>query len=228
MPDGAAPKQILSLGGRFGYEDQGQTPNTQLTCIDFGEAKMIFEDRGLVDGKTMKVTNEFYTTEGVVKAGKFFPGGKGQGEPIENAPARYIGNAADFPQFRRLCATPRSKRISGRDRGRASIVDARPFWATFPIAWDKLFPSTSGRKAFGGDKAAHEAFERMKEHLTDAAKLDLATSNYRLGRTLSLRRPRRTIRRRRRGQPIAHTGDIASHSSFQSRSSGLWNNYSGK
>ena len=34
MPDGAKPKSVVSLGGRFGYKDQGETPNTQLTLID--------------------------------------------------------------------------------------------------------------------------------------------------------------------------------------------------
>ena len=37
MPEGAAPQSIVSLGGRFGYQDQGQTPNTQLTAYDFGD-----------------------------------------------------------------------------------------------------------------------------------------------------------------------------------------------
>ncbi len=82
MPEGAVPRSVISLGGRFGYKDQGQTPNTQLTVIDFGEAKLFFEDRGLVDAKTTKVTNEFYTTEGVIKDGKFFPKGKNKGESL--------------------------------------------------------------------------------------------------------------------------------------------------
>ena len=54
MPDGAVPTSVISLGGRFGYKDQGQTPNTQLTVIDFGGPKIIFEDRGLVNGKTAR------------------------------------------------------------------------------------------------------------------------------------------------------------------------------
>ncbi len=83
MPEGAAPKSVISLGGRFGYKDQGQTPNTQLTIIDFGGPKLFFEDRGLVTRKTGKVTNEFYTELGVIKDGKFFPKGKKEGEPLE-------------------------------------------------------------------------------------------------------------------------------------------------
>ena len=44
-----AADKVWSLGGRFGYEDQGQTPNTQMAVLDFGDVLLVFEVRGLVD-----------------------------------------------------------------------------------------------------------------------------------------------------------------------------------
>src|SRR5438128_8078462 len=41
------PTSVLSLGGRFGYEDDGQTPNTQIAFMDYGDSHLIFEVRGL-------------------------------------------------------------------------------------------------------------------------------------------------------------------------------------
>jgi predicted dehydrogenase len=41
------PRQVLSLGGRFGYEDDGFTPNTQLIYLDYEPAPIIFEVKGL-------------------------------------------------------------------------------------------------------------------------------------------------------------------------------------
>ncbi|MEN8117360.1 MAG: Gfo/Idh/MocA family oxidoreductase [Bacteroidota bacterium] len=41
------PRNVMSLGGRFGYEDDGQTPNTQIIYFDYEEAPVIFEVRGL-------------------------------------------------------------------------------------------------------------------------------------------------------------------------------------
>ncbi len=38
---------ILSVGGRFGYDDDGQTPNTQFSIHDFGDCMLVFEVRGL-------------------------------------------------------------------------------------------------------------------------------------------------------------------------------------
>ena len=39
--------RVLSIGGRLGYADDGQTPNTQFAVHDFGDALLIFEVRGL-------------------------------------------------------------------------------------------------------------------------------------------------------------------------------------
>ncbi len=41
------PERVLSLGGRFGYEDDGQTPNTVITFYDYKPAPIIYEVRGL-------------------------------------------------------------------------------------------------------------------------------------------------------------------------------------
>ena len=41
------PKSVVSVGGRFGYIDDGQTANTQLCIFDYGDSEMVFEVRGL-------------------------------------------------------------------------------------------------------------------------------------------------------------------------------------
>src|SRR5216117_3713766 len=41
-----SPK-IISVGGRFGYIDDGETPNTMFAIHDYGDALLIFEVRGL-------------------------------------------------------------------------------------------------------------------------------------------------------------------------------------
>lgn len=41
------PKSVMSVGGRFGYVDDGETANTQLCVFDYGDKEMIFEVRGL-------------------------------------------------------------------------------------------------------------------------------------------------------------------------------------
>lgn len=40
-------KSVLSYGGRFGYEDAGETANTQTIIHDYGDKTLVFEVRGL-------------------------------------------------------------------------------------------------------------------------------------------------------------------------------------
>lgn len=50
------PPRVLSLGGRFGYEDDAETPNTHVAILDYEPAPIIFEVRGMyrkVDDKSM-------------------------------------------------------------------------------------------------------------------------------------------------------------------------------
>ncbi len=41
------PKRVLSLGERWGYQDDGQTPNNQLALFDYSPAPLLFDNRGL-------------------------------------------------------------------------------------------------------------------------------------------------------------------------------------
>jgi len=41
------PRHTLSIGGRLGYTDDGETPNTQVIIHDYATAPLIFEVRGL-------------------------------------------------------------------------------------------------------------------------------------------------------------------------------------
>jgi len=53
------PKQVLSVGGRFGYVDDGETPNTQVVWLDYDEAPVVFEVRGLRRKKGAKKMDRF-------------------------------------------------------------------------------------------------------------------------------------------------------------------------
>lgn len=50
------PKRVMSLGGRFGYADDGNTPNTQIFVCDYEEAPLVFEVRGLPPDKAAQAS----------------------------------------------------------------------------------------------------------------------------------------------------------------------------
>jgi len=43
--------RVMSIGGRLGYDDDGETPNTQIVFHDYDVAPLVFETRGLPRGK---------------------------------------------------------------------------------------------------------------------------------------------------------------------------------
>ena len=186
MPVGAAPKSVVSLGGRFGYKDQGQTPNTQLTMFDFGEVKLLHEVRGLVADDQWKISDEFYTDEGVIRDGKFFAKGESDGMPIENAPPpgapeqgpRHMQDFID-------CVRSRNREDLHAEilEGHRSALLVHLGNTSYRLGEDVPFDGLT--RAFDGDKMFHESFQDMKRHLADAGGQELANSTYRLGRTLS-------------------------------------------
>jgi predicted dehydrogenase len=65
--DGVA-SSVITYGGRFGYEDAGETPNTEVTILEFGDKTLAFEVRGLKTPELLgaAVGVIFYGTEGYV------------------------------------------------------------------------------------------------------------------------------------------------------------------
>jgi len=47
LGEAALPPRVRSVGGRLGYSDDGETPNTFLVSYDYASAPLIFELRGL-------------------------------------------------------------------------------------------------------------------------------------------------------------------------------------
>jgi len=54
------PPRVMSIGGRFGYVDDGETPNTQIAFFDYQPAPILFEVRGLPLSKDDPETMDHY------------------------------------------------------------------------------------------------------------------------------------------------------------------------
>ncbi|MBM3858684.1 MAG: Gfo/Idh/MocA family oxidoreductase [Verrucomicrobia bacterium] len=51
--------RVISIGGRFGYEDDAETPNTQIAYHDYDGTPLIFEVRGLPEKSGAKNMDKF-------------------------------------------------------------------------------------------------------------------------------------------------------------------------
>jgi len=59
--DTAAPR-VVSLGGRFGFDDDGETPNTQVALLDYQPTPIYCEVRGLPQNKGSNVMDSILNT----------------------------------------------------------------------------------------------------------------------------------------------------------------------
>lgn len=186
LPAGSVPKSVISLGGRFGYKDQGQTPNTHLTLFDFGEIKLLHEARGLVDKDKWKITIEFHTDEGVIRDGKFFAKGQGDGVPIENCPPP--GAPEQGPRhMRNFIDCVRSRKREGLTaeilEGVRSATLVHLGNTSYRLGKDVSFDEAA--KAISDNKLLSESFESIREHLIGTGNVDLANTPCRLGPALA-------------------------------------------
>ena len=59
LGDPALPRRAISLGGRFTFNDDGQTPNTQIALWEYESAPLICEVRGLAEKPGSKKMDRF-------------------------------------------------------------------------------------------------------------------------------------------------------------------------
>jgi hypothetical protein len=50
MKGAGLPKSVVSTGGKYIYDDDQETPNTQMATFDYGGFQIMFEVRGLLTG----------------------------------------------------------------------------------------------------------------------------------------------------------------------------------
>jgi predicted dehydrogenase len=187
IKDSTLPKSVWSLGGRFGYEDQGQTPNTQLAVFDYGDALLVFEVRGLVDNPdrgnvARNVSNEYYTTDGMILEGKFYPHGSKEGIAIERPEVR-VTPGGTFGSFIRAVRS-RKPEDNNADAEVAHYSAALCHLANISYRLGQQVPYDRAAAALGDNKQVVAAFDNIRDNLK-AIGLKLEETDYTLGRTLA-------------------------------------------
>ena len=111
------PKAVVSTGGKYVYEDDQETPNTQIATFDFGDAELVFEVRGILTGAEGGLAADrsggnvigdlFYGSDGwmAVGGGSFqvYKGEKGEKIMDEKS------SGGDAPHFRNFLQAVRSR-----------------------------------------------------------------------------------------------------------------------
>jgi hypothetical protein len=110
IPGATLPRSVISLGGRYGPRDRGETANTQISIMDFGGTQLIFETRGLRSDNFhgQGVGNIFKLEEGIIAGSTFYPRGSNKPAPLPRVEARRGPGGNNFGNF---IAAVRSRRV---------------------------------------------------------------------------------------------------------------------
>ena len=178
--------RVLSLGGRLGYVDDGETPNTQIIFHEYPEAPLIFEVRGLPSKAGARTMDKYKGADiGIVIDCE---GGHVTVPSYSSATAydkegkvlkEFRGSENHFANFIQAVRSRKSSELHGQ------ILDGHLSSAlchTGNISY-RLGKSASPeeiREALKADKDALETFGRMAEHLA-ANEVDLLKAKATLG-----------------------------------------------
>ncbi|MBI1388815.1 MAG: twin-arginine translocation signal domain-containing protein [bacterium] len=186
IPNGVYPKSAISIGGRFGYYDQGQTANTQIAALDYGGVWLIFEVRGLETDRYLgSGTGDIaHFEEGiVVNADKFYP--KGDMDKGEDLPKIDVDMGPGDGHFGNFIAAVRSRNPSDLnadvEEGFRSCIPIHLANISYRLGENVIFENKP--KPISAPADAQDTFERMIDHLK-ANDLNPEWMCYRMGRAL--------------------------------------------
>lgn len=169
IPNGTWPRSVFSVGGRFGYEDQGQTANTQMAVFDYGPTQLIFEVRGLPTQplRGERIGNIFELEGGTIvgSGNTYIPNDRNTPAPLPQ-----VNNVTRGPgggHFGNFIAAVRSRRTADLN---ADVLDGHYSSGLCHLA--NVSQQLGREVAFNprtqvvsGNEAATETLARMEQHL---------------------------------------------------------------
>jgi len=160
--------QVVCVGGRFGYVDDGETPNTQIVFLDYQPAPIIFELRGLPRKRGSSAMDYYRGTQAgtvVHCEGGYFVGGwayDNAGKKIKQF--QRTGGAGHHENFIKAVRSRQSSDLN------ADVLDGHLSSALCHMGnVSHRLGEAAGREKIverlRPAKGMAETFERMQEHL---------------------------------------------------------------
>lgn len=206
LGEAGLPRHTLSIGGRLGYRDDGDTPNTQVVIHDYATAPLIFEVRGLPS-----------KSGAGAPAGAGAEAGSGKSSGMDNYRGVDVGNVIDCEGGRIVthgyfAATAYDKagqvvkEFKGSDRHMQNFIDVVRSRKTAELygpileghvssalchlgnishQTGRTLPAAEIAAKIQSDAPLAEAYGRMTEHLA-ANQIDLAKTPATLGLPLAV------------------------------------------
>jgi predicted dehydrogenase len=184
--------RVFSVGGRLGYKDDGQTPNTLMVFHDYKNAPLIFEVRGLPEKSGSKQMDKYKGASiGVVieceKGNVVVSSNYGHATAFDedgNEIKKFEGDTNHFENFIQAVRSRNPNDLHAEIlKGHISSALCHTGNASYRVG--KESGPEKIREQIKSDKGATETFERMAAHL-DANGVDLEKTKATLGAVLKM------------------------------------------
>lgn len=171
------PRSVVSMGGRLGYDDDGNTPNTQVTVFDYETAPLVFEVRGLPRDAAAQREDwggRMDRYEGVGIGSVIHCEGGSMRIPTYNSAIAYDADGAEIRRwegsrshFANFIEGVRSREVGDLacDIEEGHVSSALCHLANISYRVGTAMSAGEVAESIQGSPAASEAFGRMREHL---------------------------------------------------------------
>ncbi|MBN1973828.1 MAG: Gfo/Idh/MocA family oxidoreductase [Sedimentisphaerales bacterium] len=188
------PQKAISLGGRWGYVDDGQTPNTQISYYEY-PTPIIYEIRGIPQQMGMRGMGQGQRYKGinfglVIQCEEgYFAGGRGGGWTYDNQGNRIKqfpgdsggGHMANF----RDAVRSRKYTDLKADVLEGHISAAMPFMANVSYRLGRQETPEKIKEIIGDNELLQESFSRMIQYLEEN-KINIEQSPITIGPVLTM------------------------------------------
>ncbi|MDB5357963.1 MAG: iolG 16 [Phycisphaerales bacterium] len=183
-----APR-VMSIGGRFGYDDDGQTPNTQFAVHDYGDSLLIFEVRGLASEPGSSKMDKYKGEEigQVIECEHGYLSGTTAFDNDGKEIRKFSGSFDEKLHFANFIDAVRSRKVADlhADILEGHLSSAMCHTSNISYRLGQKTDQEEIRSAIKSNKAATETFERFQAHLAKN-EVDISMEKATLGPVLQL------------------------------------------
>lgn len=185
-PDQTHPVKAMAIGGRFQWNDQGETPNTMFAMAEYPNGQQVFFNVRNVNykGYENQVENEYYFEDGgKIIRGMYYAKGEKEGVKVD-VPAGKVTPGGNWAAFIAACRAKDPMMANG------NVYDAHYGCVlghlmnnSYRLGTKAPFDLKSGK--FGDNKDAYEHFAKLHEIMAGGVGVPVEGSQYTVGPVLT-------------------------------------------
>ena len=180
--DQTHPVRAMAIGGRFQWDDQGETPNTMFGLAEYPNGQQVFFNVRNVNykGYERQVENEYYFEDGgKIIRGVYYPKGSTKGEKVD-VPNGKVTPGGNWEAFIAAC------RAGDPSMANGNVYDAHYGCVlghlmnnSYRLGQKVPFNAKAGK--FGDNKDAYEHFMKLHEVMSEGVGVPENEAEYVVG-----------------------------------------------